>query len=139
MSHLSRWYVAGENVFDTKTKDHTFPQNYHPISGINNDMKLFGRPLADKLSIIIPMLISPDQTDFISTRQITDNIRLATNIIQDANMFSKKVLLLPNLGFREHLCTVLGLYTITHILALNSRDVPLSISHWATGPGRNVP
>lgn len=75
-------------------KDHTLSQNFHPISVINNDLKIFDRILADRLALVITSLISPCQTGFIPTRQITDNICLAANVIQDAEAHSSKVLLL---------------------------------------------
>lgn len=75
-------------------KNHTLPQNYRPISVINNDLKIFSRILADRLANIIPSLISPYQSGFIPHRLITDNICLATNIIQDANLFSRKLFML---------------------------------------------
>lgn len=74
-------------------KDHSLPQNFCPISVIN-DLKIFGRLLEDRLALVITTLVSPDQTGFIPRRQITDNILLVTNIIQDANLHSKQVLLL---------------------------------------------
>lgn len=92
-------------------KNHTLPQNYRPISVINNDLKLFGRLLADRLSNIITSLISSgsDQTGFIPTRQINDNIRLASNVIQDADLFSGRVLLL-SLDFHKAFDSVLWPY-----------------------------
>lgn len=87
-NHILKGYTSSEDMFMVNmslipklNKDHSLPQNYCPISVINNYLKLFGRLLADRLSLIIPTLVSPDQTDFIPTRQITFNIRLATYII----------------------------------------------------------
>lgn len=48
----------------------------------------------DRLSAVISPLVDPDQTGFIPNRQITENIRLTTNIIQDSNTNSKSTLLL---------------------------------------------
>lgn len=75
-------------------KDHSAPQNFQNISVVNNDLEIFGRLLADRLASVITTLISPNQTGFIPGGQITDNIRLVTNIIQDANINSTQVLLL---------------------------------------------
>lgn len=44
------------------------------------------------MAAIISSLISPYQSGFIPHRFITDNIRLATDIIQDANLSSRKPL-----------------------------------------------
>lgn len=75
-------------------KDHILPQNYRPRSVLNNDIKILGRLLADHLAPIISSLKAPEQTVFIPSRQITDNIRLAANIVQDTDLFSHKVLIL---------------------------------------------
>ena len=86
--------LANMSLIPKPNKDHTLPQNYRPISVINNDLKIFSRLLANRLSAIIPTLISPYQSGFIQGRQITDNIRLVTNIIQDANIHSQPLLML---------------------------------------------
>lgn len=75
-------------------KDQSVPQNYRLILVLNNDLKNLGRLLADRLVSIISSLVAPEQTGFIPSRQITDNIRLASNIIQDADLFSRIVLVL---------------------------------------------
>lgn len=85
---------ANMSLIPKPNKDHTLPQNYSPISVINNDLKIFCRLLANRLAIIIPFLISPYQSGFIPGRQITDNIPIVINIIQDANITSQSVLLL---------------------------------------------
>lgn len=86
--------LANMSLIPKPNKDHTHPQNYRPISFINNDLIFFGHLLADRLSSIITTLIFPDQTGFIPSRQIIDNIRLASNIIQGAVFFPRKALLL---------------------------------------------
>lgn len=70
------------------------PFHSRPISVINNDLKIFGCILADRLASFITSLISLDQTSFIPSRQITDNIHLPLNVIQDADIYSRKDLLL---------------------------------------------
>lgn len=61
---------------------------------MNNDPKIFSRLLSNRLSTIISTLIFPCQSGFIPGHPITDNIRLASNIVQDANLRSKAVVLL---------------------------------------------
>lgn len=84
---------ANMTLIPKPNKDHSLPQNYRPISVLNN-IKILGRVLADRLAPIISTLIGPEQTGFILARQITDNIRLASNIIQEADLFCRKVLIL---------------------------------------------
>lgn len=86
--------LANMSLIPKPNKNHLFPQNYRPISVMNNNLKFFSRILADRLASIISSLISPFQSGFIPHRFITDNIRLATNIIQDANLSSRKLFML---------------------------------------------
>lgn len=86
--------LANMSLIPKPNKNHLLPQNYRPISVMNIDVKIFSRILADRLASIISTLISPFQSGFIPHRFITDNIRLATNIIQDSNLNSRKLFLL---------------------------------------------
>lgn len=86
--------LAANMTLIPKPTYYSLPQNYGPISVLNNDTKILAWVLADRLAPIISTLIGPEQTSFIPTRQITDNILLAANIIQDADLFSCKVLIL---------------------------------------------
>lgn len=86
--------LANMSLLPKFNKNHSTPQNYRPILVIDNDLKIFVRLLADRLASVISPLIHPDQSGFIPDRQITDNIRLAMNIIQDSNLHSKTTLLL---------------------------------------------
>ena len=90
----SEMLLANMSLLPKPNKDHSSPQNFRPISIIDNDLKIFGKILADRLASVISPLIHPDQTGFIPDRQITDNIRLATNIIQDSNLHARSTLLL---------------------------------------------
>lgn len=86
--------LANLSLIPKPQKDHSHPQNFRPISVLNNDLKLFGRLLANRLAAVITSLIHTDQTGFIPGRQIVDNIRLVTNIVQDANLHSRPLYLL---------------------------------------------
>lgn len=75
-------------------KDHTLPQHFCPILVLNNDLKIFGRLLADRIAAVATTLIHTGQIGFIPGRQIVDNIRLVTNDIQDAILHSHQICLL---------------------------------------------
>lgn len=129
---ICSWSICPWSPNQIKT---TLLQNYSPISVINNDLKIFGCLLADRLSTIIASLISPDQMGFIPTRQISDNFWLTSNIIQASDFFPVKfyywVLIFirlliafsgpisnlssQNSAFRELLCMASELYIIIHI------------------------
>lgn len=86
--------LAKMSLIPKPNRDHTLPQNYRSISVINNDLKIFGRILADRLGSVISSLISPYQSGFIPHRLITDNICLVSNIIRDATISSRKLFML---------------------------------------------
>lgn len=48
--------LANMSLLPKPLKDHSLPQNYRPISVINNDPKIFSRALADRLANIIETL-----------------------------------------------------------------------------------
>lgn len=86
--------LANLSLIPKPHKDHSLPQNFRPISVLNNDLKIFGRILADRLAGVVSSLIHMNQTGFIPGRQKIDNIRLVSNIIQDVNLHSRQVCLL---------------------------------------------
>lgn len=67
-------------------KDNTLSQNFRPLLVINNDFKIFAHMLASRLLKVITSLVSPDKTVLITSKQLTDNIQLAMNVLQYANI-----------------------------------------------------
>lgn len=65
-----------------KDGDQTSPSTYRPIALQNQDTKIFTSLLAERLKKIIGDYIKNDQTGFIPSRDIADNIRRAIKIIQ---------------------------------------------------------
>lgn len=60
--------LANLSLIPKPLKDHTLTQNFRPISVLNNDLKIFGRMLADRLEAVITNLMLTDQTGFIPGR-----------------------------------------------------------------------
>ena len=56
-------------------------ESYHPISLINNDVKIIAKVIARRLEKHLPDIIALDQNGFIKGRQGSHNIRRLMNII----------------------------------------------------------
>lgn len=56
--------------------------DYHPISVINLIPKLISKILSNRLREVLPEIISPHQTAFISGRQISDNFVATREVLQ---------------------------------------------------------
>lgn len=62
-------------------KDPLHLRSYTPIALLNTDAKIFIKTLANRLRRIITIYIYPDQTGFMPTRHLPNNIRGILNII----------------------------------------------------------
>lgn len=56
-------------------KEPVSPQNFHPISLLNVDLKIYTKAIASRLSSLMPTLINPDQVGFILGRQAPNATR----------------------------------------------------------------
>ena len=69
-----------------KKKDRTEISNYRPITLLNTDYKLLTKVLAIQLMDEIAHMLHPDQTGFVPKRSIFNNIRLASAILNYADI-----------------------------------------------------
>ncbi len=69
-----------------KKKDRTEISDYRPITLLNTDYKLLTKVLALLLMEEIKRMLHPDQTGFVPKRSIFNNIRLATSILNYAEI-----------------------------------------------------
>lgn len=60
--------------------------HYRPISCCNTLYKCIAKLLAGRLKLLLPHLISPNQSAFISKRSIGDNIMLAQALVKDYHL-----------------------------------------------------
>ncbi|GKD69232.1 RNA-directed DNA polymerase, eukaryota [Tanacetum coccineum] len=67
-----------------KTKDSLEISKYRPISLIGCIYKVISKALANRLAKVMHQIISPDQTAFISRRQILDGVLIANEVINYA-------------------------------------------------------
>ena len=72
-----------------KKKDPTDISNYRPITLLNTDYKLLTKALALQLVEPIHKLIHPDQAGFIPRRSIFNHIRLASTVINYAEVMEE--------------------------------------------------
>lgn len=63
---------------------------YHPISLCNYIYKIISKILANRLKPWLPMLISPEQSAFISGRQIQDNILIVQEVLHQLRIRKRK-------------------------------------------------
>lgn len=71
-------------------KDAKGPKSYKPISLINNDYKILTSILAERLKTILEERIHTDQNGFLAGRQINENIRTVTEILEYYNVNREK-------------------------------------------------
>jgi hypothetical protein len=60
--------------------------NWRPITLLNTDYKIIAKLYAERLKKVLPEVIQEDQKAFLQGRQITENIRLTHDIIQNADI-----------------------------------------------------
>lgn len=63
-------------------KDPTTLKNWRPITLQCNDAKILAKCLANRLKLVLPNIIHPDQCGFLQCRSISDSIRQIIEIIE---------------------------------------------------------
>lgn len=87
-------YSANIALILKKDKDSTDPSSYRPISLLGNDLKIFTKILANRLSKCISSIIHDDQTGFISGRYSFHNVRRLMNIVHGSRGKNDKIAIL---------------------------------------------
>lgn len=62
-------------------KEPVSPQNFHPISLLNIDLKLYAKIMAKHLAPIMPHIVHPDQVSFTLGRQAPVATRKVINLL----------------------------------------------------------
>lgn len=104
----SSWSEASIIVFRKPSKDPCKMESYRPISLLNHDTKIF----ALRLNKIIASYIHHDQSGFIPTRQLIDNVRKSLNMIHycSATKTSTAILALDTEKAFDRLETIFSRY-----------------------------
>lgn len=82
---LSRSYTSSFLVLIPKVEQPISMSDFRPISLCNFIYKIIARIFSDRLSSILPSIISPQQGAFVKDRSIFDNIELAQELFHDLN------------------------------------------------------
>ena len=79
-----------------KDRDSYYLKNYRPISLLTVDYKILAKTIANRLKKCLSYLIHPDQSGFLKGRNIGNNVRLITDMIEytKANNIPGAILLL---------------------------------------------
>jgi hypothetical protein len=78
LSHSQRQAVI--TLLD-KGKDRTLLKNWRPISLLNTDYKLLSKVIAERIKPVLTNIINPNQVGYVQGRNITDNIRIVSDIL----------------------------------------------------------
>ena len=62
-------------------KDNSMIKSWRPISLLNVDLKILSKILSRRIQILLPKLIGPEQNAFVENRNISDTLRLISDIL----------------------------------------------------------
>ena len=80
-------------LIPNKNQDLTLIKNWRPISLINTDYKLLTHVLSNRLQVVLPSIISKDQSGYITGRNISNNIRSIFDVIDNVERSNSSGLL----------------------------------------------
>ena len=68
-----------------KDKNKRFTENWRPMSLFNTDMKIVSKALSTRIKIVLPFLISSNQTVYVKNRFISKSGRVISDVLDISN------------------------------------------------------
>ena len=75
-------------LLEKKDKDKRYIENWRPISLLNVDTKIISKALAARIKVVLPHIISHDQTAYVNGRFIGESTRLISDILDTTDRFN---------------------------------------------------
>ena len=72
------------SLIPKKGKNRLLLKNWRPIMLLNVDYKILSKAMANRLKIVLPDIIDPDQTGFTKGKDITENLRKMLDVMEIA-------------------------------------------------------
>jgi hypothetical protein len=66
------WFTTTLTLLPKPDRDHSQMRNWRPITLANCDAKIFSKILANRLAMVLPRLLNPDQAGFVKGRSASD-------------------------------------------------------------------
>ena len=82
------------SLLPKKGKDPRLIKNLHPLTLLNTDYKILAKALATRLKKVLPTIIGPYQTEFMSGRHIQNNIRKTMDIVHHIDKSGQKAVIM---------------------------------------------
>lgn len=75
-------------LLEKKDKDKRYIENWRPISLLNVDTKIISKAFANRLKVVLPEIISHDQTAYVQGRFIGESTRLIADILEVTDLYN---------------------------------------------------
>ncbi|XP_010463164.1 PREDICTED: uncharacterized protein LOC104743817 [Camelina sativa] len=110
-----------------KKSDSTEMKDYRPISCCNVLYKVVSKIIANRLKIILPSFIAPNQSAFIKDRLMMENLLLASELVKDYHKESISPRCMMKIDISKAFDSVQWPFLINILKAIN---VPANFIHW---------